>query len=48
MFEDKLQNKIFGLKMDEVSEQFMILHNEGLRDLYRSPVMKYLKLHRHE
>jgi len=26
----------FGSKMDEISEQFMTLHKDNLRDLYKS------------
>jgi hypothetical protein len=33
----KYLEKIFRRKKNEVSEQFRILHNEKLRDLYRSP-----------
>jgi hypothetical protein len=34
MFENRVLRKIFGLKRDEVTEEWRKLHNEELRDLY--------------
>jgi len=36
MSENKVLRKIFGLKKYEINEQFRILYNEELGDLYRS------------
>jgi len=35
----KVLRKAFSLKMDEVSEQFRVLHNKELCELYRSPIV---------
>jgi hypothetical protein len=37
VFENRVLRKIFGRKMDEVTEERRKLHNEELRDLYSSP-----------
>jgi hypothetical protein len=37
-FENRIYRKIFESKKGEVSEQFMILHNEELNELYRLSV----------
>jgi hypothetical protein len=39
--------KIFGPKKDEINEQFMILHNEKLCNLFRAPsIVKIVKSRR--
>jgi hypothetical protein len=37
VFENRLLRRIFGPKRDEVTGEWMKLHNEELRDLYSSP-----------
>ena len=37
MFENRVLRRIFGPKRDEVTEEWMKLHNEELNDLYCSP-----------
>jgi hypothetical protein len=37
MFEDKVLRRIFGPKKDEVTGEWIKLHNKELRDLYSSP-----------
>jgi hypothetical protein len=37
VFENRVLRRIFGLKRDEVTEEWRKLHNEELRDLYSSP-----------
>jgi hypothetical protein len=37
VFENRVLRRLFGLKRDEVTEEWRTLHNEGLRDLYSSP-----------
>jgi hypothetical protein len=37
VFENRVQRRTFGLKRDEVTEEWRKLHNEELRDLYPSP-----------
>ena len=39
VFENRVMSRIFGLKRDEVTGQCRTLHNEGLNDLYTSPVI---------
>jgi hypothetical protein len=37
VFENRVLRRIFALKRDEVTGEWRKLHNEELRDLYRSP-----------
>jgi hypothetical protein len=37
VFENRVLRRIFGLKRDEVTGEWRILHNEELHDLYSSP-----------
>jgi hypothetical protein len=37
VFENRVLRRIFGLKWDEVTEEWRKLHNEELQDLYCSP-----------
>jgi hypothetical protein len=37
VFENRVLRRIFGLKRDEVTGEWIKLHNEELRDLYSSP-----------
>jgi hypothetical protein len=37
VFENRVLRGIFGLKRNEVTEEWRKLHNEELRDLYSSP-----------
>jgi hypothetical protein len=37
VFERRVLRKIFGPKRDEVTGEWIKLHNEELRDLYSSP-----------
>jgi hypothetical protein len=37
VFENRVLRRIFGLKRDEVTEEWRKLHNKELRDLYSSP-----------
>jgi hypothetical protein len=39
VFENSVLRRIFGLKRDEVTEEWRKRHNEELRDLYCSPNM---------
>jgi hypothetical protein len=44
VFENRLLRKIFGPKRDEVTGEWIKLHNEELRDLYSSPsIIKIIK-----
>jgi hypothetical protein len=40
VFENRVLRTAFGLKRDEVMEEWGKLHNEELRDLYSSPSIK--------
>jgi hypothetical protein len=47
VIENKVLRRIFGPKMDEVTEERRKLHNEELRDLYSSPgIIKIMKSRR--
>jgi hypothetical protein len=37
VFENRVLRRIFGPKRDEVTGEWMKLHNEGLHNLYSSP-----------
>jgi hypothetical protein len=37
VFENRVQRRIFGLKRDEVTDEWRKLHNEELHDLFSSP-----------
>jgi hypothetical protein len=37
MFENRVLRRIFGLKRNDVTEEWRKLHNEELHDLYSSP-----------
>jgi hypothetical protein len=37
VFENRVLRRIFGLKRDEVTEEWRKLHNEELHDFYYSP-----------
>jgi len=39
VLKSKVLRELLGSEKDGVSEQFRILHNEGHRDLYSSPVV---------
>ena len=39
MFENRVLRRIFGPKRDEVTREWMKLHNEELNDLYFSPTI---------
>ena len=36
VFENRVMRRVFGPKRDEVTEEWRILHNEELNDLYSS------------
>jgi hypothetical protein len=40
VFENKMQWKVFGIKTDETSQRFKLLHNEELHELCKSPSNK--------
>ena len=47
MFENVVLRRIFGPMRDEVTEEWMRLHNEELNDLYSSPnIVRVIKLRR--
>jgi hypothetical protein len=47
VFENKVLRRIFGLRRDEVTEEWRKLHNEELHDLYSSPsIIRIMKLRR--
>lgn len=37
LFENNVLRKVYGLRKGQISEQFMIMHNEELRNIYWSP-----------
>jgi len=39
LFENRVLRRIFGPKRDEVTGEWRKLHNEGLNDLYCSPIL---------
>jgi hypothetical protein len=39
VFENRVLRRIFGPKRDEVTGEWRKLHNQGLRDLYSSPII---------
>ena len=43
MFENRVLRRIFGPKMDEVTREWIKLHDEKLNDLYFSPNIVRLK-----
>jgi hypothetical protein len=47
VFENRVLRRIFGLKRDEVTDEWGKLHNEELRDLYSSPsIIRIIKSRR--
>jgi hypothetical protein len=47
VFENRVLRKIFGPKRDEVTGEWIKLHNEELRDLYPSPsIIRIIKSRR--
>jgi hypothetical protein len=47
VFENRVLRKIFGLKSDEVTEEWRKLHNKELCDLYSSPsIIRIMKSRR--
>ena len=47
VFENRVLRRIFGPKRDEVTGEWMKLHNDGLNDLYCSPnIVRVIKLRR--
>jgi hypothetical protein len=39
VFENRLLRRMFGSKTEEVTEEWKKLDNEGLTDLYLSPIL---------
>jgi hypothetical protein len=39
VFENRVLRRIFGLKREEVTEEWRKLHIEELHDLYSSPIL---------
>ena len=47
LFENGMLRRIFGPRMDGVTEEWRKLHNEGLNDLYSSPnIVRVIKSRR--
>jgi hypothetical protein len=46
VFENRVLRRIFGPKMAEVTGEWRKLHNEELRDLYSSSVIRIIKSRR--
>ena len=47
VFENRVLRRIFGSKRDEVTGEWIKLHNEELNDLYSSPnIVRLIKLRR--
>ena len=47
VFENRVLRRVFGPKRDEVTGEWRILHNEGLRDLYSLPnILRVVKSRR--
>jgi hypothetical protein len=46
VFENRVLRRIFGPKRDEVTGEWRKLHNEELRDLYSSPIIRIIKSRR--
>ena len=48
MFENRVLRRIFGPKKDDITREWIKLHNEELNDLYSSPniirVIKYRRI----
>jgi hypothetical protein len=45
-FENRVLRRIFGPKRDEVMGEWRKLHNEDLRDLYSSSIIRIIKSRR--
>ena len=49
LFENRVQRKIFGSKMDEVTGEWRKLHNEELNDPYSSPyIVRVIQIEKKE
>jgi hypothetical protein len=46
MFENRVLRRIFGPKRDEVTGEWRKMHNEELRDLYSSPIIRIIRSRR--
>jgi hypothetical protein len=45
VFENRVLRRIFGPKRDEVTAEWIILHNDELTDMYSSPnIIRVIKL----